>query len=37
MLKKSHAVKKIIDERKVYTEELFFNGFDIFLARFFLN
>ena len=33
--KKSYAVKKLMDDGKVITEELFFNGFDNFLAHFF--
>ena len=35
--KKSHYVRKIIDDRIVITERLFFIGFDTFLAQFFFE
>ena len=33
----SHVVEKLLDDRKIFTEKLFINGFDTFLVQFFLN
>ena len=35
--KKSHTVKKLMNDRKFITEKLFLNGFGTFLAQFFFE
>ena len=35
--KESHVMEKLMDDRKVINEKLFFDGFDTFLAQFFFE